>query len=189
MLLFIDNLDSFTYNLVHLFQELGASVHLLRSPFFCLDECIRLNPTHIVVGPGPGSPQEYPYFASLLSCFSGKVPMLGVCLGHQGIAQLYGAQVKKALKPMHGKASAIYHQKKGIFHNLPSPFSAIRYHSLIVDRANFPACLEITAQSIEGEIMGFKHSFYQIEGVQFHPESVKSEYGARLFQNFLNQTC
>lgn len=188
MLLLIDNLDSFTYNLVHLFQELGASVHLLRSPFFCLDTCIRLKPSHIVIGPGPGNPQNYLYFDSLLTRFSGKVPILGVCLGHQGIAQVYGGQVKKALKPIHGKASLIQHAQKGIFLGLLSPFSAVRYHSLIVDHEHFPTCLEITAQSIDGEIMGFKHRSYQIEGVQFHPESIRSEHGAHLFQNFLNQT-
>jgi len=188
MLLLIDHLDSFSYNLVQAFQGLGVFVHLVRSPFFNLEECLDLKPDHILIGPGPGSPQDYPYLASLIDAFCGKIPILGVCLGHQGIAEIYGASIIKAHKPIHGKAGIIKHNGLGVFKNLPENFSAIRYNSLLVNPHQFPSCLTPTAFSENGELMGFKHRNYLIEGVQFHPESIQSENGTALFQNFLNQS-
>lgn len=188
MLLLIDNLDSFSYNLVQLFQILGACVHVIRSPFFSLEQCLDLNPKHIVIGPGPGTPSEYAYFKSLVATFGNKTPILGVCLGHQGLAECYGGHVIKAKKPIHGKTGRIHHSGKGIFTSLPQDFLAVRYNSLIVCKNSIPSCLEVTAYSDEEEIMAFKHRHHQIEGVQFHPESIGSEYGHLLFQNFLNQS-
>lgn len=189
MLLLIDNLDSFSYNIVQLFQILGASVYLMRSsPFFSLEECLALRPTHLVIGPGPGAPLAYPYFSSLITAFSGKIPILGVCLGHQGIAESFGAQTIKAVRPIHGKSSLIQNTGEGIFNLLPQNFLAIRYNSLVVEPETFPSCLKVTARSNDGEIMALKHREYLIEGVQFHPESIGSECGHLLFQNFLNQS-
>lgn len=186
MLLLIDHLDSFSYNLVQSFQELGAFVHLVRSPFFNLQECLDLKPDHLVIGPGPGSPKDYPYLTSLIAAFCDKIPILGVCLGHQGIAEIFGAEIIRATKPIHGKTSLITHNDQGVFKNLPPKFASVRYNSLVVNPDRFPACLEPTAFSETGEIMGFKHRDYFVEGVQFHPESIQSENGAALFQNFLN---
>lgn len=187
MLLLIDNHDSFTYNLVQAFQVLGCQVQVVRNQALSVDECEGLNPSLVVISPGPGNPRESGISMDLMRHYAGRIPILGVCLGHQCLAELYGGTVKRAKAPMHGKTSAIYHQNVGLFSNLPQGFLATRYHSLIVERSSLPSCLEITAETGDGEIMGLRHRFYDIEGVQFHPESVLTEHGLTLFKNFTDK--
>jgi len=185
MLLMIDNYDSFTYNLVQYLGELGAEVGVFRNDAITLEQIDRLAPSHIVVSPGPCTPNQAGVSVPLIEKFAGRIPILGVCLGHQSIGQAFGGRVVHAQQLMHGKVSAISHQGAGVFAGLPDGFRATRYHSLAIERATLPACLEVTAQSEDGEIMGVRHREFAVEGVQFHPESILSEHGHRLLGNFL----
>lgn len=190
MLLMIDNYDSFTYNVVQYLSELGADVRVYRNDEITIEEIERLKPERIVISPGPCTPNEAGISMATLEHFKGKVPMLGVCLGHQSIGQVFGGNVVRAREVMHGKTSPIYHNNHGVFKGLSNPFTATRYHSLVVDKNTLPDCLEVTAwtQKADGsqdEIMGLRHKTYAIEGVQFHPESILTEGGHHLFKNFL----
>lgn len=187
MLLLIDNYDSFTYNLV---QYLGAqhemiSVH--RNDAITLEDIHQMQPSYIVISPGPCSPNEAGISVATIRAFAEKIPILGVCLGHQSIGQAFGGAVVRAARPMHGKLSPIHHDERGVFAGLPNPFIATRYHSLVIERAHLPSCLEVSAWTEEGEIMGVRHKIYQTEGVQFHPESIMSQYGHELIANFLGR--
>ena len=186
MLLMIDNYDSFTYNLVQYFGELGEEVMVYRNDAITADEVLSVEPQHIVISPGPCTPNEAGVSVPMIERYSGKVPILGVCLGHQSIGQAFGGKIVHARQLMHGKTSPIFHNNKGVFHGLPSPFIATRYHSLVIERESLPDCLEITAWTEDGEIMGIRHKTLSVEGVQFHPESVLSEHGHKLLENFLS---
>ena len=185
MLLVIDNYDSFTYNLVQYFGELGADLLVRRNDEITPDEIAALRPERIVISPGPCTPNEAGISCEVIRRFGPTTPLLGVCLGHQAIGQVYGGDVVRAGRLMHGKTSPILHHGTGVFAGLPSPFDATRYHSLLVQRSTFPAALEITAETAEGEIMGLRHREFPIHGVQFHPESILTLEGKRLLQNFL----
>ncbi len=185
MLLMIDNYDSFTYNLVQYFGELGEDVRTYRNDEITLDAIEKLNPTRICISPGPCTPHEAGVSVPVLQHFAGKKPILGVCLGHQSIGAAFGGKVIRAKEVMHGKTSPIEHTGVGVFQGLPSPYTIIRYHSLAIERESLPDCLEVTAWTADGEIMGVRHKEFQIEGVQFHPESILSEHGHALLQNFL----
>ena len=185
MLLMIDNYDSFTYNLTQYFAELGKEVKVYRNDAISLAEIEALRPQYIVISPGPCTPNEAGISVSLIQHFAGKIPLLGVCLGHQSIAQAFGGKIVRAKQLMHGKTSQIYHQNLGVFRGLNCPFTATRYHSLVIDRESLPDCLEISAESDDGEIMGIRHKTLAIEGVQFHPESILTEHGHALLNNFL----
>ncbi len=185
MLLMIDNYDSFTFNLVQYFGELGADVRTVRNDALTLQDIERMAPERIVISPGPCSPAEAGISVPVLKHFAGKLPILGVCLGHQAIGAAFGGEVVRAQTIMHGKTSAITHDGRGVFEGIPSPYTVVRYHSLAVSRASLPACLEISAETADGEIMGLRHRDHAIEGVQFHPESIETEHGHRLLQNFL----
>ncbi len=186
-LLMIDNYDSFTYNLVQYFGELGEDVKVVRNDEIDLDGIAALKPDHIVVSPGPCTPNEAGVSVPLIRTFAGKVPILGVCLGHQSIGQAFGGRIVRARELMHGKTSMIHHADAGVFHGLPNPFRATRYHSLVIERASLPDCLTITAWTDDGEIMGVRHRTLAVEGVQFHPESILTEHGHALLRNFLGQ--
>ena len=185
MLLVIDNYDSFTYNLVQCFGELGADPLVKRNDEITPDEIAALKPERIVISPGPCTPNEAGISNEVIRRFGPTIPLLGVCLGHQCIGHVYGGEVVRAGRLMHGKTSPIMHQGTGVFAGLPNPFDATRYHSLLVKRETFPAALEITAETAEGEIMGLRHREFPIHGVQFHPESILTLEGKRLLQNFL----
>ena len=185
MLLMIDNYDSFTYNLVQYFGELEQDVVVHRNDEITLEEIAALKPRHIVISPGPCTPNEAGISVPLIGHFAGKIPILGVCLGHQAIGQAFGGRIVHAKQVMHGKVSAIHHHAGGVFRNLPSPFQATRYHSLVIERASLPDCLEITAWTDDGEIMGVRHTTLPVEGVQFHPEAILTERGHALLANFL----
>lgn len=185
MLLMIDNYDSFTYNLVQYFGELGEEVRTFRNDEITLDEVAALAPTHICISPGPCTPHEAGISVGVLQRFAGQIPMLGVCLGHQSIAAAFGGKVIRAKQVMHGKTSLIAHTGFGVFHNLPTPYTVTRYHSLAIERATLPDCLEVTAWTDDGEIMGVRHRDFNIQGVQFHPESILSEHGHALLKNFI----
>ncbi|MBA2391423.1 MAG: aminodeoxychorismate/anthranilate synthase component II [Ktedonobacteraceae bacterium] len=185
MLLLIDNYDSFTYNLYQYLAELGAEIQVYRNDQVTIAEIERLRPRQIVISPGPRTPAEAGLSCEIIATFGPHVPILGVCLGHQAIGQVYGGHVVRAPEPMHGKTSLIYHQGQGVLHNLPRPFEANRYHSLIVERASLPADLEVTAETADGLIMGLRHRRYHVEGVQFHPESILTHAGKDLLRNFL----
>jgi anthranilate synthase component 2 len=185
MLLMIDNYDSFTYNLVQYFGELGEQVRVARNDEIALDEIERLAPGRICISPGPCSPTEAGISLDVIQRFAGRVPILGVCLGHQAIGHAFGGRVVRARRLMHGKTDAIEHAGAGVFAGLPSPFTATRYHSLAVERESLPDCLEVTAWTADGEIMGLRHRSLAVEGVQFHPESIASEHGHALLRNFL----
>lgn len=185
MLLMIDNYDSFTYNLVQYFGELGEDVRVARNDEITLDEVERLQPDRICISPGPCTPTEAGISVPLLKQFAGRVPLLGVCLGHQAIGAAFGGKVVRAQRVMHGKTDAVHHLGVGVFAGLPSPFTVTRYHSLAIERSSLPHCLEITAWTEDGEIMGVRHRDHPIEGVQFHPESILTEHGHALLQNFL----
>lgn len=185
MLLMIDNYDSFTYNLVQYFGELGETVEVFRNDEITLEQIKALKAQRIVISPGPCTPNEAGVSLSLLKEYSGQTPMLGVCLGHQSIGQAFGGKIVHAKQIMHGKTSPIYHHNIGVFRDLPNPFTATRYHSLVIERESLPDCLEITAWTEDGEIMGVRHKLLPIEGVQFHPESILSEQGHQLLKNFL----
>ena len=190
MLLMIDNYDSFTYNLVQYFGELGAQVQVHRNDQITVEAVARLKPSHIVLSPGPCTPNEAGICLELIEKLAGRFPILGVCLGHQSIGQAFGGKVVRASHIMHGKTSAIHHNGKGVFSQLPSPYTATRYHSLIVEKSAVPDCLEVTAWTRKpdggvDEIMGLKHKTLAVEGVQFHPESILTEHGHALLKNFL----
>ncbi|HET9919195.1 MAG TPA: aminodeoxychorismate/anthranilate synthase component II [Ktedonobacteraceae bacterium] len=187
MLLLIDNYDSFTYNLYQYLAELGTEVQVRRNDAITLDEIAAMQPDHIVVSPGPCTPDEAGLSCQIIEAFGPSTPTLGVCLGHQAIGQVYGGRVVRAPEPMHGKTTLMYHSGQGVFQNLPAPFEANRYHSLIVERATLPAELEITAETSDGLIMGLRHCTYPIEGVQFHPESIMTPVGKDLLRNFLSK--
>lgn len=188
MILVIDNYDSFTYNLVQYLGELGEEVVVYRNDEIDLAGIEQLKPSHILISPGPCTPNEAGISLSLIDHFKGVIPIFGVCLGHQTIGQAFGGEVIRAEKLMHGKTSPILHDGKSIFTDIPSPFTATRYHSLIVRRETLPDCLEISAETAEGEIMGLRHKEYAIEGVQFHPESIITENGLKILRNFLERT-
>ena len=185
MILMIDNFDSFTYNLVQYLGELGADVKVCRNNDISLDEAEQLRPAHIVISPGPCTPNEAGVSLGLVGRFAGKIPILGVCLGHQAIGQAFGGKVVRAKRIMHGKVSNIRHDGRGVFAGLPAEFAATRYHSLAVERDSLPGCLQVTAESEDGEIMGLRHRSLAVEGVQFHPEALLTEHGHALLKNFL----
>lgn len=186
MVLVIDNYDSFTYNLVQYLGELGAKVEVRRNDQISVEEIERMNPERIVISPGPKTPTEAGICVELIQKLSGRIPILGVCLGHQAIGQAFGGKVIRAPEIMHGKTSEITHDSKTIFAGLPNPFAATRYHSLIVERSSLPGCLDVTATSPDGLIMGLRHKKQKVEGVQFHPESILTNAGKQLLANFLN---
>ena len=185
MLLMIDNYDSFTYNLVQYLGELGEEVQVFRNDEITLDAVGKLGPARIVISPGPCTPKEAGISVPLIREFAGRIPILGVCLGHQAIGQALGGRIVHAKQLMHGKTSAIHHDARGVFKGLPDGFTATRYHSLVIERASLPACLEVSAWTDDGEIMGVRHKELTVEGVQFHPESILTEHGHRLLGNFL----
>lgn len=185
MLLMIDNYDSFTYNLFQYLGELGQDVRVFRNDQIAVDDIAGLKPKHIVISPGPCTPNEAGISVATVECFGGKIPILGVCLGHQSIGQAYGGRIVRAKQLMHGKTSMIHHRGDGVFSGLPSPFEATRYHSLVIARESLPACLNVTAWTDDGEIMGVCHREHAVEGVQFHPESLLTEHGHKLLANFL----
>ena len=187
MLLLIDNYDSFTYNLDQYFGELGEDVAVHRNDEITLNEVAALRPARIVVSPGPCTPNEAGISVPLITAFSGKIPILGVCLGHQSIGQAFGGRIVRAQELMHGKTSPIEHRDGGVFRGLPCPLVATRYHSLVIERATLPDCLEITAWTADGEIMGVRHRTLAVQGVQFHPESILTEHGHALLKNFLEE--
>ncbi len=192
MILMIDNYDSFTFNLVQYFQQLNAEIRVERNDAISIAEIEQMSPRQIVISPGPCSPNEAGISLDVIRHFAGKVPMLGVCLGHQAMAQVYGAKIVKAEQVMHGKTSPIYHNNTGVFQNLSNPLIATRYHSLVIDSETLPSCFEVTAwtKSNTGErehIMGIRHNNLPLEGVQFHPESILTEQGHELLKNFLIQ--
>lgn len=192
MLLMIDNYDSFTYNVVQYLGELGADVHVHRNDKITIEEIEALNPEKIVISPGPCTPNEAGVSLAVIEHFKGKLPILGICLGHQSIGQAFGGDIIRAGQVMHGKTSPVYHNNEGVFKNLSNPFTATRYHSLVIDKNTLPDCLEVTAwtQNEDGsveEIMGVRHKTLDIEGVQFHPESILTEHGHDLLKNFLDR--
>ena len=188
MLLMIDNYDSFTYNLVQYFGELGQKVKVYRNDEITLEQIGLMKPDHLVISPGPCSPAEAGISVAAIREFAGKLPILGVCLGHQSIGAAFGGKVVHAQRLMHGKTSPVHHKDIGVFRGLPNPLTCTRYHSLAIERASLPECLEITAWTEDGEIMGVRHKTLAVEGVQFHPESILTEHGHDLLRNFLDQT-
>ncbi|TWA65836.1 anthranilate synthase component 2 [Azospirillum brasilense] len=189
MLLLIDNYDSFTYNLVHYLGELGAELDVRRNDSLSVEEAMALRPEGIVLSPGPCDPDKAGICLPLIDAAAkAGVPLMGVCLGHQAIGQAFGGTVLRAPVPMHGKVDRMFHQGRGVLKDLPSPFRATRYHSLIVERATLPACLEVTGETEDGLIMALSHRELPIHGVQFHPESIESEHGHKILENFLNTT-
>ena len=187
MILMIDNYDSFTYNLVQYFGELGADMRVVLNDEMDLAGIEALRPEKIVISPGPCSPNEAGVSLRVIEAFAGRVPILGVCLGHQAIGQAFGGKVVHAMELMHGKTSPVTHVGAGVFKDLPTPFTATRYHSLAVERSSLPADLEVTAWTADGEIMGVKHRRFDVEGVQFHPESILTEHGHKMLENFLKR--
>ncbi|MGV6853209.1 MAG: anthranilate synthase component II [bacterium] len=190
MILMLDNYDSFTFNLVQYLGELGAEVKVLRNDMISVNEVLELQPEKIVISPGPCTPNEAGISMDLIQAVAGKIPLLGVCLGHQSIGQVFGGDIILAKQVMHGKTSPMHHTSQGVFKDLPSPFNATRYHSLVIDQTTLPSCLEVTSwtQTPEGdidEIMGIRHKGLPIEGVQFHPESILTEHGHKMLKNFL----
>jgi len=186
MILMIDNYDSFTYNLVHYLAELGEEVVVHRNDKLGLEDIGKLNPDMLVVSPGPCTPKEAGISVEAIKEFAGRMPILGVCLGHQSIAYAYGGKIVRADRLLHGKTSEIHHDGKGIYKDIPDPFEATRYHSLIVNKESLPDIFEITAWTDEGEIMGIRHKEHMIEGVQFHPESILTKHGKDLLKNFIS---
>jgi anthranilate synthase component II len=186
MLLMIDNYDSFTYNLVQYFGQLGVKVEVFRNDAISIDKIADLNPKHIVLSPGPCTPDQAGVTLEVIKNFAGKIPIFGVCLGHQAIGQAFGGKVVRAPAVMHGKVSKVQHRGVGVFKNMPNPLTATRYHSLVVEQETLPDCLTVTGRTEDGLIMGIKHKTLPVEGVQFHPESILTEAGHDLLANFLN---
>lgn len=187
MLLFIDNYDSFTYNIVQYFSELGQEVVVRRNDDISLDDISTLKPQYLVIGPGPCAPKDAGISVAAIQHFAGKLPILGVCLGHQAIGEAFGGHIVRAQTLMHGKVSPVYHLGEGVFQNLPNPVTCTRYHSLVIDRHTLPACLKVTAWTEDQEIMGVRHQEYAVEGVQFHPEALLTEHGHDMLRNFLEE--
>jgi len=187
MLLMIDNYDSFTYNIVQYFGELGQDVQVYRNDAITVAEIARLNPEYLVISPGPCAPAQAGISLAAIREFSGKIPLLGVCLGHQSIGEAFGGKIIHAKQLMHGKVSPVHHKNIGVFEGLPNPLTCTRYHSLAIERESLPDCLEVTAWTEDGEIMGVRHKTLAVEGVQFHPESILTERGHDLLNNFLRQ--
>ncbi|SES43342.1 aminodeoxychorismate/anthranilate synthase component II [Psychrobacillus sp. OK032] len=187
MILMIDNYDSFTYNLVQYIGEIGVEVKVFRNDALTLDTIELLAPQVIVVSPGPCTPNEAGISLDVITHFAGRIPIFGVCLGHQSIGQAFGGNVIRAKKLMHGKTSPVFHDGKGVNNNMPNPFHATRYHSLLVEKESLPDCLEVTSWTEEGEIMGLRHKEFAIEGVQYHPESIMTEEGKKLIRNFIEK--
>ncbi|MBD3767645.1 MAG: aminodeoxychorismate/anthranilate synthase component II [Gammaproteobacteria bacterium] len=192
MLLMIDNYDSFTYNLVQYFGELGQEVKVIRNDHIDLDGIAVLKPKYLIISPGPCSPTEAGISVPAIQRFAGEIPILGVCLGHQSIGQAFGGKIVRAKQVMHGKTSPVYHQNVGVFADIPNPVTVTRYHSLVIEQATLPECLEVTAwtnnpDGSQEEIMGVRHKTLPIEGVQFHPESILTEHGHKMLENFLEQ--
>jgi anthranilate synthase/aminodeoxychorismate synthase-like glutamine amidotransferase len=185
MLAMLDNYDSFTYNLVQYLGELGAEVRVFRNDEVTVEALAAMKPERLVISPGPCTPNEAGITLALIARLAGKVPILGVCLGHQSIGQAFGGKVVRAKKVMHGKVSTIRHDGRGVFAGVPDGFTATRYHSLVVERESLPACLEVSAESEDGEIMGLRHRSLAVEGVQFHPEALLTEHGHAMLRNFL----
>ncbi len=185
MILLLDNYDSFTYNLVQYLREMAADIQVFRNDALTLDAIAAARPTALVLSPGPGRPEDAGLTCAAIRTFSGQIPILGVCLGHQAIGQVFGAQVVHARQLMHGKTSDVTSDGKGLFEGLARPFKAMRYHSLVLERASLPAVLEVTATSEDGEIMGVRHGLHLTEGIQFHPESIMTPVGKRILRNFL----
>jgi len=188
MILMIDNYDSFTYNLVQYLGELGADIEVYRNNHITVRDIEKLAPERIIISPGPCTPTEAGISLEVVKTFSGSIPILGVCLGHQSIGQAFGGDVVRAKTLMHGKTSQIHHDGRGVFAGLPDPFTATRYHSLVVKRETLPECLEVSAETADGTIMGLRHRTHPTEGVQFHPESILTDCGKRLLANFLGVT-
>ena len=186
MLLMIDNYDSFTFNLVQYLGELGADVHVYRNDAITLDQVEAWAPERIVLSPGPCTPSEAGITVPLIQRFAGRIPLLGVCLGHQAIGQAFGGRIVRAAKVMHGKLDAVTHDGRGVFTGIPSPVTVTRYHSLAIEGASVPDCLEVSARTAEGEIMGVRHREHAVEGVQFHPEAILTEHGHAMLRNFLD---
>lgn len=186
MILIIDNYDSFTYNIYQYFEELGQKCVVIRNDQITLSEIKTMNPKAIVISPGPGNPDSSGISQDIIKTLSKSIPTLGICLGHQVIGQVFGGKVVRAKKILHGKTSKMYHEEKGVFKNLPNPFIGVRYHSLIIDRDSLPECLEITCETKDGIIMGVKHKEFPLEGIQFHPESIMTQDGKKLLQNFID---
>lgn len=189
MILMIDNYDSFTYNLVQYMGEMGREIRVVRNDEITLAEIDTLQPDMIVVSPGPCTPNEAGVSLDVIQHFAGKIPVLGVCLGHQSIGQAFGGKVIRAERLMHGKTSPVHHDGQGVNAGMPNPFQATRYHSLIVEKETLPDCLEVTSWTAEGEIMGLRHKEYAVEGVQYHPESIMTEQGKQLILNFIEAYC
>lgn len=187
MILIIDNYDSFTYNVYQYIASLGYVVEVVRNDQTTIEEIAAKNYSAIIISPGPGTPDDAGISKEVIAKFAGQVPILGICLGHQSIAEVFGGRVVRAPKPVHGKVSFVHHSGTGIYQGLPQPFVAGRYHSLLVDSESVPACLEVTSKTEDGLIMGLKHREYTVEGVQFHPESVLTPEGMKLFNNFLQK--
>lgn len=187
MILMIDNYDSFTYNLVQMLQVIGEDVHVCRNDQIDLNGMERLRPSALVISPGPGTPERAGISVNAINYFGPEIPVLGVCLGHQSIAVAFGGRVLRAERIMHGKVSLIFHDGETIFKGIPNPFRATRYHSLIAERDSLPDCLEISAWTDEGEIMGLRHRKYKMEGVQFHPESILTDSGSKIMKNFIQK--
>ena len=187
MLLMIDNYDSFTYNLVQYFGELGADVRVHRNDEITIEQIVQMKPDQIVVSPGPCSPAEAGISVAAIREFAGKIPLLGVCLGHQSIGAAFGGNIIHAKRLMHGKTSPVHHLNQGVFSGLPNPVTCTRYHSLAIERETLPDCLEVTAWTEDGEIMGVRHKTLAVEGVQFHPESILTEHGHAMLKNFLDR--
>lgn len=187
MILVIDNYDSFTYNLVQYIKTFQKEVLVKRNDQITIDDIKKLKPGYIVLSPGPGNPDTAGICLEVVHEFHQEIPILGVCLGHQIIAQYFGAKIVKAIRPMHGKVEEIDHDRKGIFNRIPTPFTVTRYHSLIVDRETLPDCIEISARAKENEIMALRHKKYKVEGVQFHPESIMTDHGMQLLKNFFTR--
>lgn len=188
MVLIVDNYDSFTYNLFHYFLILGQETIVKSRDEITLEDIDKLNPDYIVLSPGPGRPDESILSLEILEKYKGKIPILGVCLGHQCIGHYFGADVIKGKSPVHGKVHKINHENKGIFYGLKNPLNVTRYHSLVIDEKTLPECLEVTARTLDGDIMGVRHKEFNIEGVQFHPEAILTEHGLDMLQNFLRGT-
>ncbi len=188
MLLMIDNYDSFTYNLVQYFGELGSRVSVYRNDQIEIDEVESMGPSWIVISPGPRTPDEAGISVDLVKKFAGRIPILGVCLGHQSIARAFGGNIVHADRLMHGKTSLIHHEGQGVFADLSDPFQATRYHSLVAEKETLPDCLVVTAWTEDGEVMGIQHREYSVHGVQFHPESILTQHGHQLLKNFLEYT-
>jgi anthranilate synthase/aminodeoxychorismate synthase-like glutamine amidotransferase len=189
MILMIDNYDSFTYNLVQMFEAIGEDVQVWRNDRIDLSAIEGLNPCALVISPGPGAPDRAGISVELIRRLGPTIPVLGVCLGHQSIAAAFGGKVIRAERIMHGKTSLIFHDGRSLYQGLPNPFEAVRYHSLIVERDSLPDCLEISAWTEEGEIMGLRHRTFKVEGVQFHPESILTDFGTHSIENFIRLSC